>query len=94
MGKLLCIDTSQVELYGDYDEIEGSQLIISLARCNDYDARNNCIKDEDIDMQDWLDDRYFAILYNERKFDKTKDAGQRSVPQSTLKWVPISNQIR
>ncbi len=80
MGTLLCIDTSQVELYGDYDEFEGSQLLITLVRCDFTDPANNCIKDEDIDMADWLDDRYFAVLFNERKFDKTKKAGERSVP--------------
>jgi hypothetical protein len=45
-------------------------------------------------MRSWLNNKYLFILYNERTFDKTKPVGERSIPQSKINWVPISNQIR
>ena len=74
-----------MKIYGDYNSSKARLLTVRLIRCQD-DIK--CKSDEEI--TNFLSNKYFLILANERRFDSSI-YGQNSIyDESSVVWLPIN----
>ena len=84
-------EIKKLELYGDYDCVRGSRIVLSVNIC---DKKNNC-SGKEIDYEEWFADQYLTYIVNEKHFDlNASEEDNRIKDVSRIHHIPIPNQIK
>ena len=85
--KLLCLDPSELYVYGDYYSVNARQMNIQLLKCEGGEA-NGC-KDDD-EIKEFFRNKFIFLVYNEIRFDSDKYGAQSLVPETRVAWLRIN----
>ena len=94
--KLLCVDHEDMQIYGDYNSNKARIINIQLEICNDggYFAEKSITCKSPAEITQFLRNKYFVMLYNEKRFDSAVFTNKSIVDESKLLWMPINTQMR
>ena len=59
-----CLDEDSLDLFGNFDTYAGSNLLVTLEKC---DRKERECKDDKV-IDEWLAFKYIVILQNSEKF--------------------------
>ena len=68
--KFHCIDREEMRLYGDFNSAKARILNFQLVRCHDggYFAKNGVTCKSEPETTEFLRNKFFTILYNQKRF--------------------------
>lgn len=84
--KFLCVDPTDLEIWGTYDSKKAKRLKIKLSRC---EGKAYCKTDGEID--DFLNGKYLLLLKNQIRFDSEKQNQESLIRESRLDWIRVSS---
>ena len=69
---------------------------MQLTRCYDggYFAENGVTCKSDTEITKFLRNKFFIILYNQKRFDSADFSEDSILKESKVLWLPINTQIR
>ena len=82
---MICIDSDDMMIKGDYNSNSAQMLLVTFNRCHD---RSDCKTKEDID--EFIRGKYLVVLTNTVRFDSLLLADSAVVRESILTWYPVS----
>ena len=82
---MICIDSDDMMIKGDYNSNNAQMLLITFNRCHD---RQDCKSKEEID--DFIKGKYMVVMSNTVRFDSLLLAQNAIVRESVLTWYPVS----
>ena len=95
-SKLLCPkDLDDIQIKGNYDTSEGSNLMIVFEKCDPVlraKAGLKCKTENQI--EEWLQFKYILIIENGIQFVEHKFEGERIEANSAITWYPLASKGR
>ena len=82
---MMCTDSKDLMIRGDYNSNSAQMLLITFNRCHD---RTDCKTEKEID--DFIRGKYIVVLTNIVRFDSILLASNAIVRESALTWYPVS----
>ena len=83
---------ADVRMWGNYDSPSGANLFITFEKCDPLKSEVQCKSDQEITK--WLEFKYFAGIWNSKKFVQHRFEKDRIQKSSNIFWLPISAKTR
>ena len=87
--KFRCLDTSDLDIYGDFNTPKATLLNIQLKKCS---GRDDCLPDSKI--EEFLQNKYLLLVMNQVRFDSENYGEEAIIKESKVKWLTINTQTR
>ena len=84
-NKFDCVPEKDLRISGDWNSNSGKSLYAVFNKCSGSD---DCKSEEEI--EEFLRGAYVMVLYNQIRFDGSRFHEDAILPESRVKWMPIS----
>ena len=85
-----------MKIYGDYNSAKARIINIQLVLCSNegYFAENGITCKSETERTQFLRNKFFLMLYNQKRFDTSSYTDKGIIEESKLLWQPINTQMR